>query len=155
MTECLEHGLELGCHVGGEGAGKFFAGNFDADYVSVMTNAKLPEAHPAQCVFALLDDVEGFASDSAAILDTRRKASGRGLIPDAQLGALRQFADLRLGQVCFEQWRENGMLSCGLLSRSKIALVVGINAVGNGVECAVFSKGFHDGEQFVLAVKTA
>src|SRR5271157_1360547 len=47
------------------------------------------------------------------------------------------------------------MLARGLLSGAKIALVVGVDPVGDGVESAGLAVALEDGEQFVLAVKTA
>src|ERR1700686_2116707 len=47
------------------------------------------------------------------------------------------------------------MLFRGLLSGPKIALVIGVDAVGNGVESTVCAKTFENGEEFVLAVEAA
>ena len=47
------------------------------------------------------------------------------------------------------------MLSCGLLAGTEIALVVGIDAVGDGIEPVGFAVAFEDGEQLILTVKTA
>src|SRR5208282_5419913 len=47
------------------------------------------------------------------------------------------------------------MLARGLLSGAKIALVVRVDSVGDGVESARLAVALEDGEQFVLTVKTA
>src|SRR5437899_4780643 len=47
------------------------------------------------------------------------------------------------------------MLACGLLSGPKIALVVGVDAVGDGFKSAGLAVALEDSEQFVLAVETA
>ncbi len=47
------------------------------------------------------------------------------------------------------------MLARRLLSGPKIAFVVGVDAVGDGVESSSLAVALEDGEQFVLAVKAA
>src|ERR1700732_2403041 len=47
------------------------------------------------------------------------------------------------------------MLLRGQLSGTKVALVVHIYPVSNGVEASLAAEFFHDRKQFVLAMKTA
>src|ERR1700686_3996519 len=119
-----------------------------------MANAKLLESILAQCVFAALDDAEGFGSNGAPILHARRETGGGGLVPNPQVGLTREFPDFRLGQSSFEQRRQNVMLSRGLLPGPKITLIVGIYPVGNSLKSAAVPIAFEDGEQFVFAMET-
>src|SRR5208282_869756 len=54
----------------------------------------------------------------------------------------------------FEQRGENAMLPRGLLPGAKIALVGGVDSIGDGVEPAALAVAPKDSEQFVLTVKT-
>ena len=47
------------------------------------------------------------------------------------------------------------MLLGGALARAEVAGVVSVHAVGNVREAELCTKGFHNGEKFVLAVETA
>ena len=46
------------------------------------------------------------------------------------------------------------VLARGLLAGAKIALIVGVNAVGDRIETVRLSVAFEHGEQFVFAVET-
>ena len=63
--------------------------------------------------------------------------------------------NFRFGQAGFQQRGENAMLARGLLTGAKIALVVGVDSVGDGVEFVGLAVTFEDGEQFIFAMETA
>jgi len=66
-----------------------------------------------------------------------------------------QMPNFRFGQAGFQQRGENAMLARGLLTGAKIALVVGVDSVGDGVEFVGLAVTFEDGEQFIFAMETA
>src|ERR1700686_5217761 len=80
----LEYAGELRRHGGIERPPQFLARDFNADDLPMVPHPELPEAQPAQSVFALFDYVERLSRNGATVFDTRRKAGRRGLIPDAQ-----------------------------------------------------------------------
>ena len=120
-----------------------------------MAHAELPEPHGPQCVFSALDNTQRFGRNRASIFQARGKTGGGRLVPHPQVCLPRQFPDFSFVQTRFEQRGQNMMLARGLLSGAKVALVVGVDSVGDGVESAGLAVALEDGEQFVLAVKTA
>src|ERR1700676_2326227 len=99
-----------------------------------MAHAELAETHGPQRLFSAFDHTQRFWRNCAAVFQPRRKAGGGRLIPHPQVRLPRQFPDLSFAKTGFEQRSQNTMLARGLLSGPKIALVVGIDAVGDGVE---------------------
>jgi hypothetical protein len=154
-SQCFKEGGEFAGHFGGQGAGKFVASNFNADDFAMMAYAELAEAKGAQRFFAALDDAQRLGGDLASIFEARGKTGRGGLVPYPQIGAPREFPDISFIEAGFEQRGENVMLARGLLSGAKVACIVGVDAVGDGVESAGLAISFEDGEQFVLAVKAA
>jgi hypothetical protein len=51
--------------------------------------------------------------------------------------------------------RRRPVLLGGPLPGTEVALVVDVHAVGNGIKSPLAAEFLHDGEQFILAVKTA
>src|SRR5258708_8322692 len=82
-SQGFENPGELGSHFQPEGAGQLVAGDFDADDFTVMADAKLAEAEPAEGVFALFDCGEGLCGDGTAVFDAGREAGGGGPVPEA------------------------------------------------------------------------
>src|ERR1039458_6134771 len=72
--------------------------------------------------------------------------------PDTQSRLRRQLPNVCLGQSRCKQGRGHMMLSGRLLPGPKVALVVEVHAVGNGIEPQALPLLFHYGEQFVFAV---
>jgi len=68
---------------------------------------------------------------------------------------LRESADVLLGQGGVEQRGGDVVLTSSLLARTEVALVVEVHAVRDRIEAAGVAKGFHDGEEFVLAMEAA
>jgi hypothetical protein len=154
-AECFEDRRELRRDCGIQSAIELLAGDLNADDVAVMADAKLAEAEGANGVLAALYYVECFARYRAAVFDARREASGSGLVPDAEAGLARKFADFLLGEARFQQRCGNVVLRGGLLAGTKVALVILIHTVGDCIETARGADLLHDCEEFVLAVEAA
>ena len=120
-----------------------------------MAHAELPEPHGPQRVFAPLDHLQRFGRNRASVFHARRKTGGGRLVPHPQISLPRQFPDFSFVQSGFEQRSQNMVLVRGLLPRPKIAHVVGVDSVSDGVESVRLAVALEDGKQFVLAVKTA
>src|SRR5579864_1937824 len=121
----------------------------------MMAHAELAKTEGANRVFAAFDYVERFASHRTAVLDARGEACRSWLVPDAQTGPARQFANFSLGEPCLKKRRGNAVLFCSLLPGTKVALVVNVHAVGNDVEAASYAQFFHHGEKLVFTLKAA
>src|SRR5208337_832878 len=154
-SQSLEGVGELGRYLGIECTRQLVAGDLDADNVAVMPNAKLAEAHPAQCLFALFDDLQRLRRYGTPVFNARRQTRGRGLVPDAQSRESRELTNVVLSESSVEQRRSDAMLSRSLLAGPEIALVVGINAVSDHVEAALRAEPLHYREQLVLAIEAA
>src|SRR5208282_4472721 len=78
-----------------------------------------------------------------------------GLVPNAQPGLARQFANFLLGETSLQERSSNPMLPRGDLAGTKISLVVRVNAVGDGIKAAPPAHFLHHSKQLVFAVETA
>src|SRR5271168_4284008 len=97
-AEGLEDGGELSRHRGMQSAVEFLARNLDAYDFAMMAHSKLAEAEGANRIFAALDHLERLSRHRAPVFDAGRKARGSRLVPDAEPGAVREFANLLLGE---------------------------------------------------------
>src|SRR5712672_1683116 len=113
-----------------------------------MAYAELPESHGPQRLFAAFDYTQRFGRNRASVFQARGKTGGGRLVPYPQIRLPRQFPDVSLVQTGFEQGSENMMSARGLLPRAKIALVVGVHAVGDGVESMGLAVALEDRKQF-------
>src|SRR4029077_14192115 len=117
-----------------QSARKFFARNFNAYDFPVMAHAELPEPHGPHRSLSAFDHTQRFWRNRASIFQARRKAGGGRLVPHPQVRLVRQFPDFSFVQAGFDKRSENMMLARGLLPGAKIALVVRVDSVGDGVE---------------------
>src|SRR5579864_8929188 len=121
----------------------------------MMAHAELAKTEGANRVFAAFDYVERFASHRTAVLDAGREACRSWLVPYAQPGLARQFANFSLGEPRLKQRSGNTVLFCSLLSGTEVSLVVNVHAVGNYVEAASYAQFLHHGEKLVFTLKAA
>src|SRR5713226_10136894 len=120
-----------------------------------MPHPELAEAEGAQRVFSLFHNLQRFRRHGTAIFNSRGETRRGWLGPHPQTRLPGEFADLGLSELRFEQRRQNVMLARRLLPRTEVALVVGVDAVCDGVETVGGTVLLHDCEQLVLAVETA
>src|SRR6185369_13579595 len=132
-TERLEDPRKLGGHVAGQGARHFLLRNLEAHHLAMVAHAELPETQFANGIFATFNHAEIFAGDWTAILDSGRKAGRRRFVPDTKARRARQISNILLLQACVQQRREHMVLLRGTLSRTEIALIVHIHAIGDRV----------------------
>src|SRR5271163_2662952 len=97
-AECLEDRGELGRDGWMQGALEFIACNLNADDFPMMANAELAEAEGSNRILAALDHIKRLARHRAAVFHAGREARGSGLVPDAEPGLMREFANLLLGE---------------------------------------------------------
>src|SRR5215469_7954428 len=130
-------------------------GDLDAHNLAVMPHPNLAEAQRPQRVLTLLHRAELLAGHRTPILDTRRQARRRRLIPDPQPRLARQLANLLLRPSPFEQRSSYLMLGCRFLPGPEVPLVIQVDSVRDGAEPPRRAKRLHQREQLVLAVKAA
>src|SRR5579871_598544 len=147
--ELLEDRGELGCDRGSQGAIQFVFCDFDAHNVSVMSYAKLPKPKSADRIFPAFHHIERLPCNRPAVLDAGRKASRRGLVPDAQSGFAGQFADFLFAESNPQQWGGNVMLVCRLLPWPEISLVIQVHTIRNRIEPASLAQRFHYRKQLI------
>jgi len=136
-------------HVGGQARGSSSGQSRCVDF-AVMAHAQLAEAQGAQRVFAALDHAQCFRV-TARPYSMREKDRRRRFIPHPQIRCLAnaEFSALVSGS---SRGARNAMFGRAAADRAKIALVVGVDSVGDGVEFVGLAVTFEDGEQFIFAM---
>ncbi len=122
---------------------------------AMMPYSKLSKPQGTNRIFPALDHVKCLARDRTPVLDTRRKARGCRLVPNAKSGLPRQFANLLLRKSGLQQRSCNTMLLRRLLPRTKVALIVEVHTVCDRIKSARGAQTFHHIKQLILAVKAA
>src|SRR5262249_56387163 len=117
-----------------------------------MADAEHAEAELAQDALGRFDGPELRLRDLRVIGNTRRQARRRGLVPRLESGAACELANLRFRQAGFVERTHDAELARRLASGPVVAAVVGVAAVGNGVEAAVARNRRQMRIELVLAV---
>src|SRR3954452_19955162 len=72
---------ETRCHLRRKGTVEIFTRDLNAHQIAMMSDAALWKAEGVQRFLTLLHLREGFARDSASVLDARRETRGSRLVP--------------------------------------------------------------------------
>jgi hypothetical protein len=94
-----------------------------------MPHAELPEAERAQEALGVVDPPKLLGRDRIAVLEPRRQARERRLVPRGQAQLARQVTDLGLPELGFDQRRTHAHLRRGVHAGAVIAEVVHVRAV--------------------------
>jgi len=106
-------------------------------------------------VFAALDHAQCFRGNARGHIPCARKDRRSGFIPHPQIRLPCQMPNFRLWSGGLPaRGRETRCWRAGLLTAAKIALVVAVDSVGDGVEFGL-AGNVRDGEQFIFAMETA
>src|SRR5947209_6027278 len=133
--------------------GQFRARDLNACKVPMVTHTDLAEPEPVEGLFRPFNLAEILTGYWTSVLDTRRKASTRGFVPNSEPGFSSKMADLRLRELRRHQGSHRMMLTGCLLTGPKLTPVVKIHAVGDLREPARVARLLHPGEKLVFAMK--
>ena len=120
---------------------------------AMMAHAKTPVPQPTHPFFRVLNALQYLGGHTASILNARRQAGRRRLVPHPQPRLARQRPHIFLGQPRLSQGSNNPMLPCGPLPRTKILVVIQIQSVCDGGKITRIRLSLHHVEEFRLAVE--
>src|SRR5438874_879475 len=121
----------------------------------VVAHAELTEAERADELLGGVDAAQLVGGDRIAVLEARRQARARGLVPGGQPQLVREIADLLLGQARLDQRGAHAALRCRLHPRPVVAEIVHVGAVGQRAQALARGDRRQPGEQLVLAEEAA
>ena len=127
----------------------------DARHRTVVANAQLPQTQPVQQGFGAFHLRECFQCNGGAVRDARGEAGRRRLVPVGQAQFLRLAANFRFGEAGFQQRAAYVEFTGGFASRPKIAGIVCIGAIHDGMETMLFGVSGQLPVGFFLAEETA
>ena len=117
-----------------------------------MANPDDAEPQGPDDVFGALDGLELGFGDFGVVRHARRQAGRRGLVPARQTGLARELADVGFGQPRFVERTDDAELARRPTAGAVVAAIVGVVAIGHGLEPAGASQPREVGVQLVLAV---
>ena len=135
--------------------GRSCAGDFDAGQFAVVADADLREAERVESIFGAFDLAQVLSGYCPAVFDARGEAGAGRLVGDGEAGLAGEGADFLLGQVGGGQGRERVVHRGGFLAGTEVAAVVEVHAIGEVGEAELEARGFHLGEELVLAMEAA
>ena len=106
-------------------------------------------------VLGALDGLKFGFGDFGMVRHARRQAGRRRLVPARQTGLARELADVGFGEPRVIERADDAELARRPAARAVVAAIVGVVAVGHGLEPAGARQSRQVGVQLVLAVVAA